>query len=163
MRLYTTNGGPSKYSIDTVSVSNCSGTLSEAAFLIGVTNGSSPNSVASLTISDCSLVAPTVLGIAENFGTIALKNVTFIPSRVKRCLGRAPIQPRLRLFATVPTLWRCNLRGIESLFRELSNLPEFGISVAAVDPRKQLDDRKSGVQRVWVAGCRVKLPDAKAA
>jgi hypothetical protein len=80
MRLYTTNGGPSKYSIDTVSVSNCIGTLSEAAFLIGVTNGSSPNSVASLTISDCSLVAPAVLGIAENFGTIALKNVTFVPS-----------------------------------------------------------------------------------
>jgi Glycosyl hydrolases family 28 len=80
MRLYTTNGGPNKFSIDTVSVSNCTGTLSEAAFLIGVTNGSSPDSVASLAISDCSLVAPAVLAIAENFGTIALKNVTFVPS-----------------------------------------------------------------------------------
>ena len=55
-------------------------TLSEAAFLIGVINGSSPNSVASLTISDCSLFAPTVLGVAENFGAIVLRNVTFVPS-----------------------------------------------------------------------------------
>jgi len=81
MRLYTTNGGPNKFSIDTVSVSNCTGTLSEAAFLIGVIDGSNPNSVASLTISDCSLTAPTVLGVAENFGTIALRNVTFVPSQ----------------------------------------------------------------------------------
>jgi hypothetical protein len=80
MRLYTTNGGPDKFSIDTVSVRNCIGTLAEAAFLIGLANGSSPNSIASLTISDCSLTAPTILGIAENFGTIALKNVTFVPS-----------------------------------------------------------------------------------
>jgi hypothetical protein len=79
MRLYTTNGS-SKFSIDGVSVENCSGTLSEAAFLIGLINGSSPNSVASLNISDCSLIAPTVLGVAENFGVIALRNVTFVPS-----------------------------------------------------------------------------------
>jgi hypothetical protein len=81
MRLYTTNGSLNKFSIDTVSVSNCTGTLQEAAFLIGLSNGSLPNSVASLTISDCSLTAPTILGVAENFGTIALRNVTFTPSR----------------------------------------------------------------------------------
>ena len=80
MRLYTTNGSPSKFSIDGVNVRNCLGTLSEAAFLIGVINGSNPNSVASLNVSDCSLTAPTVLGVAENFGTIALRNVTFVPS-----------------------------------------------------------------------------------
>jgi len=80
MRLYTANGGPNKFSIDTVSVSNCVGTLSEAAFLIGLIDGSKPNSIASLTISDCSLTAPVVLAIAENFGNIALKNVTFVPS-----------------------------------------------------------------------------------
>jgi hypothetical protein len=80
MRLYTTNGGPGKFTIDTVSVSNCSGSLSESAFLIGLSGGSLPNSVASLTISDCSLTAPDVLGIAENFGAIALTNVTFTPS-----------------------------------------------------------------------------------
>jgi Glycosyl hydrolases family 28 len=81
MRLYTANGYPNKFKIDSVSVRNCNGTLSEAAFLIGVTNGSLPNSVASLTISDCSLTAPTVLGVAENFGSIELRNVTFIPSQ----------------------------------------------------------------------------------
>jgi hypothetical protein len=80
MRLYTTTGGPNKFNVNEVSVSNCRGNLSEAAFLIGLTNGSSPNSVASLTISDCSLTAPTVLGVAENFGSIALRNVTFVPS-----------------------------------------------------------------------------------
>jgi hypothetical protein len=81
MRLYTTSWSPNKFSIDTVSVSNCSGTLSEACFLIGLSNGSRPNSVDSLTISDCNLTAPTVLGVAENFGTIVLRNVTFVPSR----------------------------------------------------------------------------------
>lgn len=81
MRLYTSYGGPNRYSIDTVNVSNCSGTLVEAAFLIGVGNGSSPNSVASLTISDCSFTAPAVLGVAENFGTIALSNVNFLPNQ----------------------------------------------------------------------------------
>jgi len=81
MRLYTANGYPNKFTIDTVSVSNCSGKLAEAAFLIGLINGSLPNSITSLTISDCRLAAPTILGIAENFGTIALRNVTFIPSQ----------------------------------------------------------------------------------
>jgi hypothetical protein len=81
MRLYTSLGGSSPYKIDAVSVSNCSGTLAEAVFLIGVGDGSSPNSVASLSIADCNLTAPTVLGIAENFGTIALQNVTFVPSK----------------------------------------------------------------------------------
>lgn len=80
MRLYTTNGGPAKFTIDSVSVSDCTGTFSEAAFLIGLNGGSNPNSVASLTISNCDLIAPTVLGLAENFGTIALRNVTFSPT-----------------------------------------------------------------------------------
>ena len=81
MRLYTANGYPNRFTIDTVRVSNCSGTLSEAAFLIGLANGSLPNSIASLTISDCRLSAPTILGIAENFGTIVLRNVVFIPNQ----------------------------------------------------------------------------------
>src|ERR1700688_3545286 len=79
MRLYTTNGY-SKFSIDSVSVNNCRATLSEAAFLIGLINGSNPRSVVALNITDCSLTAPAILALAENFGTIALKNVTFVPS-----------------------------------------------------------------------------------
>jgi hypothetical protein len=80
MRLYTTNGGPT-FNIDAVTVSNCSGNASAAAFLIGVSSGSLPNAVGSLRISDCTLTAPAVLGVAENFGSIALKNVNFNPSR----------------------------------------------------------------------------------
>jgi hypothetical protein len=80
MRLYTTIWSPNKFMIDTVSVSNCSGTLAEAAFLIGLSGGSLPNSVNSLKISDCNLSAPTILAIAENFGTIALKKVIFTPN-----------------------------------------------------------------------------------
>jgi len=33
-----------------------------------------------LIVSDCTLTAPTILGIAENFGTITLRNVVFTPS-----------------------------------------------------------------------------------
>jgi hypothetical protein len=79
MRLYTSYGGAGRFSIDSVSVNNCRGNLWDGAFLIGVGNGSNPNSVESLTVSDCLLKAPTVLALAENFGTIALKNVTFVP------------------------------------------------------------------------------------
>lgn len=81
MRLYTTNGGTAQFNIDTVSVSNCTGVFSEAAFLIGAGESGNPNSVASLSISDCTLTAPAVLGIAENFGDISADSVTFIPSQ----------------------------------------------------------------------------------
>jgi hypothetical protein len=82
MRLYTLfNGSSAKFSIDNVTVSNCSGTLAEACFLIGLCNGSNPNSVDSLTISDCKLTGPAMLAIAENFGAIVLNDVTFVPSQ----------------------------------------------------------------------------------
>jgi hypothetical protein len=81
MRLYTTNGSWANYFIDTVSVSNCNGTLSEAAFLIGTNPGNSPNSVLSLTVSDCNLTGPAVLAVAQNFGDITLNNVAFVPSQ----------------------------------------------------------------------------------
>lgn len=82
MRLYTTTGNGAAFTIDNVSVSNCTGTLVEAAFLIGMANGSLPHSIASLTVSDCSLTAPVVLAMAENFGSITLRNVIFHPSEV---------------------------------------------------------------------------------
>jgi hypothetical protein len=92
MRLYTTPGGPG-FNIDTVSVCNCSGRLSVPAFLVGLGGDSNPKSVASLTISDCSLSAPSLVGVAENFGTIALRNVTFVPSQSGQAcafVGSAP-------------------------------------------------------------------------
>ena len=78
MRLYTANGGP-RFNIDSVIVGNCNAKLTEAAFLIGSAGGSKPNSVSDLNISNCNLTAPTVLAMAENFGAIALKNVTLKP------------------------------------------------------------------------------------
>ena len=80
MRLYTSDGGPVGFKIDTVSVSNCTGRLVEGAFLIGYIYGSDPNSIASLTIADCVLAAPTVLGVAQDFDSILVSNVTFAPS-----------------------------------------------------------------------------------
>ena len=78
MRLYTMLSGPN-YSIDTVTVSNCTGTFSEAAFNVGyLSNSSTPNSVASLTVTDCTLAAPAVLEVAENFGDFILSNVTLV-------------------------------------------------------------------------------------
>jgi hypothetical protein len=121
MRLYTTNGSPNKFIIDDVSLRNCSGTLQEAAFLIGVTE-SLPASIASLTISDCQLAAPTVLALAENFGTIALKNVTFIPSQSRvvwvspqsneRCgfLRPSPLQGTVTCVGSSLTFENCSIR-----------------------------------------------------
>lgn len=80
MRLYTASGGPNRFNINSVTVSNCNGSFSEAAFLIGITGGSYPDSVDQLSISDCNFTAPAVLGVAENFGNVALKNVTLRPS-----------------------------------------------------------------------------------
>ncbi len=80
MRLYTASNLPGQFSIDTVNVSNCQGTLSEMAFAIGLNGESLPNSVASLTVSDCDLTTPMILGISENFGAITLRNILFRPT-----------------------------------------------------------------------------------
>lgn len=81
MRLHTIPGSWSseKFTIDTVTVSNCKGTLSETAFWLGSGAGSMPNSVTGLTITDCSFVTPTVFELSANFGNIALNNVTLVP------------------------------------------------------------------------------------
>lgn len=97
MRLYTTAGGSIKDQIDSVSVSQCSGTLEEAAFLIGLTSGSIPDSVATLTVSDCNLTAPIILAVAENFGNITLKDVTFTPSQ-SRVVWVPPVPNRISAF-----------------------------------------------------------------
>ena len=83
MRMYTTFGGAGalKFKVDSVTVNNCTGTLREVAFLIGMVPGSATNSVSSLIVSDCNLTAPVILGFAENFGTVVLQNVVFVPSQ----------------------------------------------------------------------------------
>jgi hypothetical protein len=89
MRIYTTIGDYLNFYVDAVSVSNCSGSFSEAGFLIGLANNSFPNSV-SLTISDCILKSYDALAIAENFGAITMTNVTFIPTRSIYFWGTMP-------------------------------------------------------------------------
>jgi hypothetical protein len=90
MRVYTiaSSGGPA-FIIDTVKVSNCSGTLAAWTFLIGTGSGSKPNSVTSLTVSDCSFTAPAVIDVAANYGTVALNNVTLTPLNSNKGLGFA--------------------------------------------------------------------------
>ena len=79
MRMYTALGA-NKFKIDTVNVSNCTGTLWDMAFVIGFVSESALNSVTSVTVSDCNLTAPTILGICENFGDIVLRNITLTAS-----------------------------------------------------------------------------------
>jgi len=81
MRLYTiiADGRPN-FSVSSVSVSNCKGTFTQAAFNIGfLSSGNNPSPVDLLTVSDCTLMGPAVLEVGENFGSITLNNVTFIP------------------------------------------------------------------------------------
>lgn len=91
MRLYTATGIP-QLSVDTVSVSNCKGTFSEAAFNVGYQASTSyPNPVTGLTVSDCVLTTPVVFAVTENFGSIELNNVTYIPTKAAQaCALLAP-------------------------------------------------------------------------
>jgi hypothetical protein len=91
MRLYTINGSgnPQKFNIDTVTVSNCTGTFTQAGFPIGDGSFSNPNSVTGFTVSDCTLYAPAVLDLSANFGTVVLRNVTLIATDSARAPGLA--------------------------------------------------------------------------
>lgn len=81
MRLLTIVGpGSARFNIETVTVTNCTGSVYTAAFLIGSATGANPNSVTGLRISDCTLTAPAILEVGANFGNIVLNNVTIIPS-----------------------------------------------------------------------------------
>lgn len=87
IRLYTISDGPN-FSIDTVNVNGCTGTFSEAGFIVGyAANGFSPNPIDSLSISNCTLTAPAVFEVGENFGNIELNKVTFIPIKSDQPCG----------------------------------------------------------------------------
>ena len=78
MRIFTTIGDYLKFYAKNITVSNCTGTFSEVAFLIGFADGSNPDSI-DLKVTDCTLTTLTVLAVAENFGSIVLTRVTMIP------------------------------------------------------------------------------------
>jgi hypothetical protein len=131
MRLYTTTGGPNRFNIDSVSVNNCTGRLTEAAFLIGISGASNPNSVDGLSIGNCRLAAPTVLGLAENFGSISLKNVGFNPWR-SGVYWWAPQASHICAFAR-PSPMNGNISYVGSrLSFENCQMLHFGDPIAAV-------------------------------
>ena len=78
MRIFTTIGDDLKFYAKNIAVSNCTGTFSEVAFLLGLANYSNPDSI-DLSVTDCILTTLTVLATAENFGNIVLTRVTMIP------------------------------------------------------------------------------------
>ena len=81
MRMDTLQcSGCARYNIDTVSVSNCHGTLFEAGFFLGQGARANLNSITGLKISDCTLTAPAVLEVGASFGDVELNNVTLTPS-----------------------------------------------------------------------------------
>ena len=79
MRLYTTAQGGPEFQIDSVTVTNCTGTMFAAAFLIGITADNNPNAVLTLSVSNCQLTTPAILDISADFSAIELSNVTMTP------------------------------------------------------------------------------------
>lgn len=160
LRLYTYNGYTTPYSMDTVSVSNCSGTLTEVAFMIGLSSGSKPDSITGLTITDCNLNAPAVLGIAENFGTIVLSNVNFTPNlsnvwwhpeernHSAAFLRPSPAYPYIDCVGSSLTLENCTITAnslkapaiILEASSTIKNLVFNGFSIEGATPSFQLPD-----------------------
>ena len=91
MRLYTISGAAPgvTHMIDTVTVTGCSGTFSLAAFLIGQSPGSAPNSVTGLVVSKCNLTAAAVLDLSASFGSLSFSDVTLTPYLPYRDIGFA--------------------------------------------------------------------------
>jgi hypothetical protein len=103
------SGCGGNYKIDTVSVTNCTGTLREAGFLIGQGAQASPESVTGLKISNCTLTAPAVLEIGANFGSIELDQVTLIPTKAN--LSSHFVPPGLAFARTSPYFYGCTYVG----------------------------------------------------
>ena len=80
VRLYTGLGPGAEDRIDGVTVNNCSGTLGITAFLVAAYGNDIPNADLSLSVSNCQVYAPSVLDITTDFSSIALSEVTWVPS-----------------------------------------------------------------------------------
>ena len=89
MRLYTTAPGTRRFNIDSVTVNDCNGTFTHAAFAIGEASDSNPNSVEGLSVSNCKIIAPTVLELEASFGVANFSNVTLTPLDHNQDVGYA--------------------------------------------------------------------------
>jgi hypothetical protein len=87
MRLYTASP-TQQCSINSVTINNCKGTLSEAALIVGnEINSDGPSPITDLNIANCTLTAPTMFEVGQNFGDITASNTTFIPVKSDRPCG----------------------------------------------------------------------------
>jgi hypothetical protein len=90
VRLHTIDSSNGhRFNIKSVSVDNCSGTLSYAGFLLGHGGGALPESIDGLSISNCTLSAPAILEIGANFGNVVVDNVNLTPLAAKQYPGFA--------------------------------------------------------------------------
>jgi hypothetical protein len=89
VRLYTVGNVAKRFNINSVTVSDCSGTLARAGLTIGEGPDSNPNSVEGLSVSNCQIVSPAVLDLVANFGTVTLNNVTLTPLNGNQDVGYA--------------------------------------------------------------------------
>jgi hypothetical protein len=131
MRLYTANANY-RCNINTVSVSNCSGRFREFAFIIGLGYPSNPDAVTGLTISNCDLTAPTVLGIQENFGSIALQNVTFTPEQVNVVWNEPQLNRKSAFLRPSPVFGTLNYVGSSLSFENCKVYRILDMDAAAV-------------------------------
>lgn len=114
MRLDSIEGG-GKFKIDTITVSNCSGTLQEAGFVLGQESATDLESITGLQIANCNLTAPAILDLAANFGNVALSNITFSPLHTYESPGLAfgrtsPIYAGATYIGTNLTLDNCTIQ-----------------------------------------------------
>lgn len=86
MRLYTSGGR--RLNINSVTVNDCNGTFTRAAFAIGEGSGGG-TSVDGLSVSNCKIVAPAVLDLAANFGVATFSNVSLTPLDRNQDVGYA--------------------------------------------------------------------------
>jgi hypothetical protein len=111
MRLDSINcsGCQPRCNIDTVSVSNCTGSLRQAGFIIGQGARSAPALVTNLTVSDCNLTAPAVIEMAADFGSIELNRVTLNASTA--LMNPAFASPGMGFTRTSPYMYGCTSVG----------------------------------------------------
>jgi hypothetical protein len=127
--------------------------------MIGLATGSNLNSITGLTISDCNLTAPTVLGIAENFGTTAVSNVSFTPSQsnvswqqgelnqVSAFVRPSPAYPYATCIGSSLALENCSITSsskvaavILEASSKINNLEFNGFAVKGGAPSSQVPD-----------------------
>ena len=122
-----------KFNIDNVMVSNCSGTLTLAAFWIGDGSSSNPNSVTSLTVSDCILTAPAVLDLTAEFRERRPADVVLVPSDSAQRSGA-------RFARSAPVYGKMTYVGSILHPRPLHNLAKWQHGWRCPDSRKQLQE-----------------------